>query len=448
MKHYDLLIIGGVAAGMSAASQARRIKDNISIAVFEKSDYVSYAACGMPYFIDNIILDQNRLIAIDKNKFIKERNIHIFTKSLVTKVDFENKNVEVKNENQTNIFSYDKLVIATGASAFIPPIKGIDSQNVFALRNLNDGIAIKNYIQSNRPSKGVIIGGGAIGLEMAETLRTLNIETIMLEKLKDIAAAFDMEIRDYIIKELVNNKVTIRTGVDIKEISGNNERLTIHYDSDIAETDFIIVSVGIRPSTDFLKNTGIKMNAQGAIIVNEKSETSIPEVYAAGDCATVKHLIISDDVYMPLGTTSNKQGRVAGLQAVGIHSEQLNGIIGTQFIKIFDLEVAKTGFSESDVGRYGIKAKSAGAQWRSRAGYYPGSKEIYVKITINSDTNEIIGGQIAGYDGAALRANVVAAAIAGKMKIEEFAYLDLGYAPSFSPVWDPLLAAAQNFPRK
>ena len=447
MKHYNLLIIGGVAAGMSAASQARRVKDNISIAVFEKSDYVSYAACGMPYFIDNLIPDQNKLIAIDKNKFIKERNIHIFTKSLVTKVDFKNKNVEVKNENQTDIFSYDKLVIATGASAFIPPIKGIDSQNVFALRNLNDGIAIKNYIQSKRPSKGVIIGGGAIGLEMAETLRTLNIETILLEKLKDIAVAFDTEIRDYIIKELVNNKVTIRTGVDINEIS-SNDRLTIHYDSDNTETDFIIVSVGIRPNTGLLKETDLKMNAQGAIIVNEKSETNIPDVYAAGDCATVKHLIISDDIYLPLGTTSNKQGRVAGLQAVGIQTEQLKGIVGTQFIKIFDLEVAKTGFSESDASRYGIKAKSAGAQWKSRAGYYPGSREIYVKITINSETNEVIGGQIAGYDGAALRANVVAAAIAGKMKIGEFAYLDLGYAPSFSPVWDPLLAAAQNFPRR
>jgi NADPH-dependent 2,4-dienoyl-CoA reductase/sulfur reductase-like enzyme len=444
MKHYDLLIIGGVAAGMSAASQARRVKKDISIGVFEKNNFVSYAACGMPYFISDLVTDQNKLIAIDKDKFINERNIQIFTESSGEKVAFDKKQVEIKHKDSTEIYTYNKLVIATGATAVIPPIKGVDSPNVFQLRNLGDGLAIKKYIQSGKPVNGVIIGGGPIGLEMVESLRMLSIETIILEKMDDIALAFDQEIRGLIIEELQKNKVTIKTKVNIKEIIKDKDKLKIQLDSETLQTDFIIMSVGIRPNTDFLKGTELKMNDRGAIIVNEKSETNIPDVYSAGDCATAKHLILSDDVYMPLGTTSNKQGRVAGLQAAGIHNEVFKGIVGTQLIKVFDLELGKTGLSEADAKRSGINAKSSGVNGRSRAGYYPGAKNIFVKLTINSDTHELIGGQLAGADGAALRTNVVAAAITAKMKIEDFAYLDLGYAPPFSPVWDSLLAAAQN----
>ena len=444
MKHYDLLIIGGVAAGMSAASQARRVKKDISIGVFEKNNFVSYAACGMPYYIDDFVTDRNKLIAIDKDKFVNERNIQIFTESSAVKAAFDKKQVEVKHKDSTEIYTYNKLVIATGATAVIPPIKGVDSPNVFQLRNLNDGLAIKNYIQAGKPANGVIIGGGPIGLEMAESLRTLGIETVMLEKMDDIALAFDKEIRDLIIEELKKNAVTIKTKVNIKEILKDKDKLKIQLDSEVLQTDFIIMSVGIRPNTDFLKGTELKMNERGAIIVNEKSETNIPDVYSAGDCATVKHLILSNDVYMPLGTTSNKQGRVAGLQAAGISNEVFKGIVGTQLIKVFNLELGKTGLSEADAKRSGINAKSSGVNLRSRAGYYPGAKNIFVKLTINNDTHELIGGQVAGEDGAALRTNVVAAAITSKMKIEDFAYLDLGYAPPFSPVWDSLLAAAQN----
>lgn len=444
MKHYDLLIIGGVAAGMSAASQARRIKKDISIAVFEQNNFVSYAACGMPYFIADLVTDRNKLIAIDKDKFINERGIQIFTGSYAEKVLFEKKQVEIKHEDRRETYTYNKLVIATGARAVIPPIKGADSRNVFLLRNLNEGIAIKNYIQSGKPVNGIIIGGGPIGLEMAESLRTIGIETVLLEKMDDIALAFDQEIRDLIIEELRKNNVTIKTKVNIKEIINDKDKLKIQLESETLLTDFIILSAGIRPNTDFLKGTELKMNDRGAVIVNEKSETNIPDVYSAGDCATVKHLILSDNVYMPLGTTSNKQGRVAGLQAAGIHNEIFKGVVGTQLIKVFDLELGKTGLSEADAKRSGINAKSSGVNWNSKAGYYPGAKNIFVKLTINNDTREIIGAQLAGTDGAALRTNIAAAAITAKMKIEDFAYLDMGYAPPFSPVWDSLLAAAQN----
>jgi NADPH-dependent 2,4-dienoyl-CoA reductase/sulfur reductase-like enzyme len=448
MKHYDLLIIGGVAAGMSAASQARRNNKDISIGVFEKGAFVSYGACGMPYYIDNLIPDHKQLIAIDVNKFINERNIQIFMDSEAIKIDFSNKQVEVKRKDNNETYSYNKLVIATGARAILPPIKGIESKNVFALRSLTEGIAIKNFVQTNKPERGVIIGGGPIGLEMAESLRTMGVETILLEKMKNIAASFDDEVRSLILQELEKNKVAVRTGADIKEIRQEGNGLSISVDNEKLPADFIIVSTGIRPNTEFLNDTGLKMNDRGAVVVNEKSETNIPGVYSAGDCATVKHLILNQDVYMPLGTTSNKQGRVAGLQAVGIDTEQFKGIVGSQLIKVFDLELGKTGLSESEAERSGIKAESSVVQGKSRAGYYPGAKNILIKITINSDSREIIGGQTAGAEGAASRVNILATAIASKMKVEDFAYLDLGYAPPFSPVWDGLLAAAQNLVKR
>ena len=448
MKHYDLLVIGGVAAGMSAASQARRTSKDISIAVLEKGNYVSYGACGMPYLIDDLVPDESKLIAIDVNKFINERNINIFMDSAAENISFDKKQVEVRHKDRTESYTYGKLVLATGAIAVMPPIKGLNNENIFLLRNLNQGIAIKNYVHTNKPSKGVIIGGGAIGLEMAETLRTLGIETVLLEKMEDIALAFDKEIRDIIRKELTKNEVTVKTNVNINEVIKDNNKLITKLDNESIESDFIIVSAGIKPNTDFLKGTGLNMTERGAIIVNEKSETNIPDVYSAGDCATVKHLLLSEDVFIPLGSTSNKQGRVAGLQAAGVSTEVFKGVVGSMLIKVMDLELGKTGLSETEAKKNGINAKSASVEGRSRAGYYPGAKPIFIKLTINTHTRELIGCQIAGTDQAAQRTNVAAAAIAAKMKIEDFAYLDLGYAPPFAPVWDPLLVAAQTLVKR
>ncbi|MBN2039552.1 MAG: FAD-dependent oxidoreductase [Spirochaetes bacterium] len=444
MKHFDLLIIGGVAAGMSAASQARRYNENISIGVFEKSDFISYGACGMPYLISNLITDYKKLLAVDKNKYINERNIQIFTNSEVTEVNFKEKNVSVKHADSLEKYSYDKLVIATGAKAVIPPIKGMDSEKVYTLRNLDDGLEIKKYLELVKPEKGVIIGGGAIGLEMAESLRALDIETIILEKMDIIAAAFSEEVRKTITDELIRNNVSIITGADIQEIAEKENGMQIQYNGHIIDTDFIIASIGVRPNTDFLKNTGLNMTGRGAIIINEKSETNIENVYAAGDCCTVRNLITKDDVYMPLGTTSNKQGRVAGLQAAGINSERFKGVVGTQFVKVFDLEIAKTGLSEKEAAEHGINTDSAEVYRRSKAGYYPNAEKIFIKIIINKDDRTIIGGEAAGKDGAAQRVNILAAAITAGMNIEDFAYMDLGYAPPFSPVWDSLLAGAQK----
>jgi len=449
MKHYDLLVIGGVAAGMSAASQARRVDKNMSIGVFEKSEYVSYAACGMPYFIGEHIDDYTKLIAIDKDDFIKKRGIDIVTLAEVEHVDFSLKKVIINIGGSTSEYGYDKLVIATGARPFYPNFAVIDLPGVFMLRNLNDGLRIREFIQKNFPRSGVIIGGGFIGLEMAETLRELGISCTIVERMDSVAMTMDPEISEKITLKLKEFDVDIRTGAEVEKITAVENRLTVALKGGGGiETDFIIASVGVVPNTAFVKDTGLGMTDCGAIVINEKSETNIPGVYAAGDCATVKHLITGKDTYMPMGTTANKQGRVAGLQAAGVSDEVFRGIVGTQLVKVFDLEVAKTGFNEHDAEQAGIPVESASATWHDIAGYCPAAENIFVKLFINKDTRELIGGQTLGRQNAAQRINVVAAAITSRMKLEDFAYLDLGYAPPFAPVWDALLVAAQKLIRR
>ncbi len=447
MKQYDIMVIGGVAAGMSAASQARRANKDISIAVFEKSDYVSYGACGMPYYISDLIEDHRRLIAIDKDDYVSRRQIDIFTGTEAKQVDFANKRVLIHLAGEDEWYTYDKLIIATGAKPVVPPIEGIEHENIFMLRNLNDGIRIKEFVQRNFPQRAVLIGGGFIGLEMAESFHELGIAPVIIERMESVAMALDPEIRERITNKLKDNDVEIMTGVAVNRISREGS-LIVHHDDGAVEADFIVVSVGVIPNTDFLRDAGLKMTERGALVVDERSQTTLPDVYAAGDCATVRHLITDTDVYMPLGSTANKQGRVAGLQAAGISTERFRGIVGSQLVKVFDLEVGKTGLSEREAEMHGIKNESSVVTWKDIAGYCPASENLFVKITINPDTREIIGGQLVGKHGAAQRTNILATAITARMSIDDFAYLDLGYAPPFTPVWDSLLVAAQKLVKR
>lgn len=447
MKKYDILIIGGDAAGMSAASQARRISDALSIAVLEKGTHVSYAACGMPYYIADEVKNADNLIAINVDEFIHKRKIEIHFNTEATAVDFDKRTVAIQSPAGADTLTYGRLIIATGARPIRPPISGIDSPNIFFLRSLSDGIAIKKYIDERSPGKGIIIGGGFIGLEMAEALRKRSIETVILEKFESVAMPLSPVIRGIISETLSVNNVTVLTGASIDGIARSDSGLSVRAGAERYECDFIIASTGIVPNTDFLRGAGLLMNDRGAIIVDTKSMTNLPDVYAAGDCATARHLVTGENAYMPLGTTANKQGRVAGLQAAGVADEVFPGIVGSQMVKVFDLEVGKTGLNDADALRAGVPSESSSVLWRSRAGYYPAVSKISVSLTINPLSRELIGGEIAGTDGAALRINTIAAAVAAKMKIEALAYLDLGYAPPFSPVWDPVNAAAQKMLR-
>lgn len=445
MTHFNLIVIGGDGAGMGAASQARRINKNISIAVFEKGEYVSYAACGMPYFISDEIKDYKSLIAIDKDEFINKRNIIINTQSEVTNVDFKEKKIIVKQNESETVYTYDRIIIATGAAAAIPPIPGIDSKNVFVLRSLRHGMNIKAFLEEKKPASVILIGGGFISLELAESLTKQKISVTLLEKMDSIASLWSPEIQNIISEVLVKHGVKIKTGVDIENIVSDGKTLTINTKDGKYNADFIIVSTGAKPNTSLFKNSGLKLFTNGAVLIDEKCRTNLKDVFAAGDCCTVKNLITGEDDYMPMATTANKQGRVAGLQAADVKSEIFKGAIGSQMMKVCELEAAKTGFNKADAEKHGINILEEFIEWKSRAGYYPGSSPIFVKLIIREDNRKIIGGEIAGTDNAALRINTIAAAITAGMTVEDFAYLDTGYSPPFSPVWDPVVAAAQNF---
>ncbi|HOK02920.1 MAG TPA: FAD-dependent oxidoreductase [Spirochaetota bacterium] len=445
MSHFNIISIGGDAAGMSAASQARRIDKDLTIAVFERNEFVSYAACGMPYYISGDISDYTSLLAIDKDEFINKRKIQINTFSTVTSVDFDAKKLVVLSNGKEETHSYDKLIIATGASAAIPPIKGVNNEGIFVLRTLRDGLNIKDFIAKSNADSVILIGGGFISLELTEAFLKLGIKVKLIEKASAVAALMSPEIQKIITESLLNQGVEVLTSVNISEIIKENNLLKVITDSGVHSAPFIIISTGAKPNTEFLKNSPLSFHKSGAIIVNEKTETNIPDVYAAGDCATVKNLITAMDDYMPMATTANKQGRVAGLQAAGVKSEIFKGTLGTQMMKVSELEIAKTGFNRSDAEKNGIAVIDDIIEWKSRAGYYPLSQPIKVKLTIRSDNRKVIGGEIIGKDYAALRINTIAAAITAGMNVEDLAYLDTGYSPPFSPVWDPVIAAAQSF---
>ncbi len=445
MTHFNLVVIGGDGAGMGAASQARRMNKDLSIAVFERGEHVSYAACGMPYYISDDIKDYESLIAIDVNEFINKKNIMIHTFSEVIKIDFAEKKIIVKHNDLETSYSYDRVILATGASAALPPIPGIDNENIFVLRSLRHGINIKKYVTEKKPGAVILIGGGFISLEMAESLTKMNIKVTLLEKMESVASLMSPEIQKLIMDVLTKNGVVVKTGVDIDSIINNGSVITVNTKGEKYPADFVIVSTGARPNTALFANSELKMLKNGAIIIDEKSRTNIDNVFAAGDCCTVKNLITLKDDYIPMATTANKQGRVAGLQAADVKTEIFKGSIGSQMMKVFDLEVSKTGFNKTEAAKHGISAIEEFIEWKSRAGYYPGSSPIFVKMTIRDDNRKIIGGEIAGVDGAAIRINTVAAAITAGMTVEDLAYLDTGYSPPFSPVWDPVIAAAQNF---
>ncbi len=448
MNHFNLISIGGDAAGMGAASQARRIDRDMSIAVFESSEFVSYAACGIPYYISGEVNDYHSLLAIDRYEFINKRKIAINIFSEVTEVDFTGKSLKVRSEGKTETYTWDKLIIATGASAALPPIKGIENEGVFVLRTLKHGIDIRDFIISRKPASVILVGGGFISLELAESFLKSGLKVTIIEKMESVASLMSPEIQQIITMKLKDKGVEVITSAGISEIKRENDCLSLVSDKGVFSSPFIIVSTGARPNTAFLKNSPLKFHKTGAIVIDEYSRTNIAGVYAAGDCATVKNLITGEDDYIPMATTANKQGRVAGLQSAGVTTEMFKGALGTQMMKVCDLEIAKTGFNRNDAEKNGIEVIDNSVELKSRAGYYPDSEPLKIRLTVRADNRKVIGGEIAGTDYAALRINTIAAAVTAGMTVEDLAYLDTGYSPPFSPVWDPVIAVAQRFIRR
>ena len=431
-----IVIIGAVAAGTSAAAKARRNSEAAEIVIYEKDGFISYSGCGMPYYIGGAVESAEELTPRDPGFFKSKYNVDIHTLHEVLSISSAAKSITVKNLTTGDVFTdhYDKLVIATGARATVPPIKGADARHVFTLRNINDMNRIKAFIDTNRPHSAAIIGTGFIGLEVCENLKGLGMEISLLEKLSQVTPGLDGDMAVYVEEYLKKDGVSVLTGVSIGEIAENSVILS---DGETIKADMVLVSTGVRPNTELAAAAGIELGVAGAIRVNTKMQTSLPDIYACGDCTEQFHVVTGKPVYRPLGSTANKTGRIAGDSMTGGNLE-FRGILGTGIFKIFDMTVAQTGLSEREARELGYDVAVCHNIKPNKPEYMHG-KEMVIKGVADKETGRLLGAQIVGYEGVDKRIDVFVTAITFKAKVEDLFHLDLAYAPPFSTTKDPVM---------
>ncbi|QWB99465.1 CoA-disulfide reductase [Mycoplasmatota bacterium] len=436
------IIIGGVAAGMSAASKLRREDPSANIHVYEMGEDLSYGACGMPYYLGGIIEDEKSLIARTKEDFEK-KNIHVHLKHQVKKVDPHQKSVEILDlaNNQTITDTYDQLVVATGTRPNQTNIEGSDKANLFFLNQLEDARLIKKNLKGVK--EVAIIGGGYIGLEIAENFAHLGMKVHIIEMAKQLLLVYDEVIAKKAKELLENIGVNIYLEESLEAYDKDQNKTLVKTNKRQLSVDMVIESIGVRPNTDFLKDTGMDMLKNGAIITNKKQETSIKDIYAAGDCVAYDHLITGQKAFVPLGTHANKTGKIIAENIAGKDIE-FPGIIGSNIIKIDTYAFAKTGVSMEESKKYKLGFDYVDITAKNQSGYYPGSKKIFIRLVYDPKTHILKGGQMYGEKGVSDRINILALAISQKMTAEDFSQSDFAYAPPFSPVWDPLLVAANQ----
>ena len=443
------VVIGGDAAGMSAASKARRENPEMEIVVLEKGNWASYAACGMPYYLKGNVEDIEDLIAVRPEVFRYERNIDLRLNHEATKIDPEKKIVFVHTSEGEIELNYDKLLISTGAKVFRPRIEGIDSDGVFFLREIGDAIKIREYLEKRNPKTVHIIGGGYIGLEMAEAFHSQRLKVHIVELSPHILSTFSPEIVEVVERD-IQNYTTLHMGKKVNKIDKTVEgKLSVFLEDmqnkqqEILETDMILIATGIIPEIALAKEAGVELGKTGAIVTDEYGLTNIPDIYAVGDCAEVKSVVTGKNIYLPLALTANRNGRAVG-STIGGKKTPLTPIAGTAVVKVFDLEVATTGIMDIEKAKeYGFDPIKITIGGYSRAGYYPGAKPLRISLMADKNTKRVLGGSMVGEEGVAKRIDTIATVLYSKLTAEEMENLDLAYAPPFSPVWDPILNAAR-----
>lgn len=438
-----ILVIGGVAAGMSAASQAKRRRPDAEVVVLERGGHVSYGACGLPYNIGDPERRIDDLVVIPAERFRSERGIDVRTRHEALAIDIKGLTVRVRELDGGREYDlgYDQLVIATGASAVRPPLPGVDLPGVFVLRELDDGAAIKRFLAEQKPELAVILGAGYIGMEMAESLRHRGLEVTVLEKLGQVVPGFEPVVAKQVQEELERNGVRVETGLAVSGIEHGPQGLVVHTDRGDFAAGLVLVSVGVRPNVGLAKEAGLVIGPTGAIAVDGQMRANAPNVFAAGDCTEALHLVSGRPVWVPLGTTANKQGKVAGSNAAG-GNLRFNGIVGTAAFKVFGLEVGRTGLGRSEIDRLGLSASSATSSHRTRGHAYPGSKPITTVLFVEHGSERLLGAQMVGAEFVTGRIDVLATALHAGMSAEQVESLDLAYAPPLAPVYDPVLIAA------
>lgn len=444
-----LIVIGGTAAGLSAASKAKRIQPDLEIEVYEMSGYISYGACGLPYFVGDLIKDESELISVTADVMKNKRGIPTFIHHEVIAIDRENKTVSVKNLETGERFvrPYDKLVIATGASPIRLNIPGADLPGVHFLRNVEDGVSLKAAVAPGKTA--VIIGGGFIGLELAEELTLSGMKVHLVEAMPRLLPFLEERFSQTVLDTLEKNGVSVHLNAKACAILESDARasgIRLEGGEEIA-ADIVLCSVGVLPQSRLARDAGLETGLKGGIVVNEHQQTSDPSIWACGDCVQMKRILTGAPAYVPLGTTANKQGRVAGACLAG-ESDAFKGILGSSVTKVFDLYVAVTGLSLQQAKDCGFAAVSSVITKADRASYYPGGGENTISMILDENTGKLLGAQAIGTSTVAGRMNVFVAAITAGMTVAEINDLDFVYAPPVAPVYDPILIAASQAMKK
>jgi NADPH-dependent 2,4-dienoyl-CoA reductase/sulfur reductase-like enzyme len=438
-----LVILGGVAAGTKAASRARRLEPEMEITVYQEEPEPSISECGLPYLLSGVVEERDDLVARTPEKFA-EKDIDVLVCHRVERIDATGKNLSVLNLKTGQAFedAYDRLVIATGARAVLPPIPGAELEGVFKLRFLTDSDEIGRYIEEQSPKKATIVGGGYIGLEVAENLCRLGMEVSLIEGEDRVALAYGPEVSENVEAELEANGVGVYTGERVDEFTGEGRVRGVKFGDRELETDLIIVGVGIKPNVELATEAGVETGTTGAILVDHHMKTSVPDVWAAGDCVETTNLVSGRPTWVPLGDTANQMGRVAGTNAAtGDETLEFPGILGTGIFKVFGLDVGKTGLSEKEAEDAGFEVVSAGLWAYDRAAYYPGAGKIFLKLIADRATGRLLGAEAAG-SGADKLTDICAAALWGRLSYPDLLNIDLAYAPPYGPALSPVIQAA------
>lgn len=436
------IIIGGVAAGMSAAAKLRRLDPSATLHVYEKGHDLSYSGCGMPYYLGDIVNQEKQLIARTKTDF-EQQDIQVSLGHEVISVNPDDKSIQVKDLSTNTVIqdTYDNLVIAVGTKARRTNVPGSEELDIFVLNQLSDMRAIEQQLPSS--SSVVIIGGGYIGVEVAENLAHKGLKVTLVEYANQLLTIYDKPYADLARQALEEIGVTVLVEEKLLSYSKEQHKIIVTTNKDQYETDMVIEAIGVVPNTSFLQELGLEMLDNGAIITDEYGKTSIDHIYAAGDCAAYHHQLTNEKVFVPLGTHANKTGRVVANSIVG-NDVSFPGIIGSNIVKVADLALAKTGLGMNDCERLGMNCDVVDITAKHKTGYYPGATNLHVRLAYDKETLVIKGAQLAGKNGVADRINILALAITKGVTAPELAQMDFAYAPPFTPVWDPILIAANQ----